>query len=180
MTVRPFAQFALTLVALAFGAVSTFAASPVLSNIIPRGGQRGTEVEVVFNGQRLEDTQELMIYEPGIEVAEFAVVSATQVKAKLKVAADCVLGTKRIRVRTASGISDLRSFRVGALPRVDEKEPNSEFVAPQVVANNVTVEGIIQNEDVDYFVIEAKKGERITAEVGSENTSQVSGAVLRM
>ena len=165
MTVRPFAQFALTLVALAFSAVSTFAASPVLSNNLPRGGQRGTDVEVLFNGQRLEDAQELMIYEPGIEVAEFAVVSPTQVKAKLKVSADCVLGTKHIRVRTASGISDLRTFRVGALPSVAEKEPNSEFAAPQVVANNVTVEGIIQNEDVDYFVIEAKKGERITAEV---------------
>ena len=165
MTVRPFAQFALTLFALAFGAASTFAASPVLSNILPRGGQRGTDVEVLFNGQRLEDAQELMIYEPGIEVAEFAVVSPTQVKAKLKVSADCVLGTKHIRVRTASGISDLRTFRVGALPSVAEKEPNSEFAAPQVVANNVTVEGIIQNEDVDYFVIEAKKGERITAEV---------------
>ncbi len=165
MTVRPFAQFALALFVLASGAASTFAASPVLSNILPRGGQRGTDVEVLFNGQRLEDAQELMIYEPGIEVAEFAVVSPTQVKAKLKVAADCVLGTKHIRVRTASGISDLRTFRVGALPSVAEKEPNSEFAAPQIVANNVTVEGIIQNEDVDYFVIEAKKGERITAEV---------------
>lgn len=165
MTVRPFAQFNLALLALALGATSAFAASPVLSNIIPRGGQRGTEVEVVFNGQRLDDAQELMIYEPGIEVAEFAVVNDKQVKAKLKVAADCVLGTKHIRVRSASGLSDLRTFRVGALPNVAEKEPNSEFIKPQEIANNSTVEGIIQNEDVDYFVIEAKKGERITAEV---------------
>ncbi len=165
MTVRPFAQFNLALFALVLGATSAFAASPVLSNIIPRGGQRGTEVEVVFNGQRLDDAQELMIYEPGIEVAEFAVVNDKQVKAKLKVAADCVLGTKHIRVRSASGLSDLRTFRVGAMPNVAEKEPNSEFIKPQEIANNSTVEGIIQNEDVDYFVIEAKKGERITAEV---------------
>jgi hypothetical protein len=165
MTVRPFAHFALALFAMAVCGASTFAASPVLSNIIPRGGQRGTEVEVVFNGQRLDDAQQLMIYEPGIEVAEFAVVNDKQVKAKLKIAADCVLGTKCIRVRTASGISDLRTFRVGALPAVAEKEPNSEFAKPQEVPNNVTVEGIIQNEDVDYFVIDAKKGERITAEV---------------
>lgn len=165
MTVRPFAHFALALFAVAICGASTFAASPVLSNIIPRGGQRGTEVEVLFNGQRLDDAQQLMIYEPGIEVAEFAVVNDKQVKAKLKIAADCVLGTKCIRVRTASGISDLRTFRVGALPAVAETEPNSEFVKPQVVPNNVTVQGIIQNEDVDYFVIDAKKGERITAEV---------------
>jgi len=165
MTVRPFVQFWICSLAILAVASSAFAASPVLSNIQPRGGQRGTEMEVLFSGQRLEDAQQLMIYEPGIEVTEFAVVSATQVKAKLKVAADCVLGTKRIRIRAASGISDLRTFMIGAMPNVAEVEPNSEFKAPQAVANNVTVEGIIQNEDVDYFVIEAKKGERITAEV---------------
>lgn len=144
---------------------SAFAASPVLSNIIPRGGQRGAETEVLFNGQRLEDAQELMIYEPGIEVAEFAVVNGGQVKAKLKIAADCVPGTKHIRVRTASGLSDLRTFRVSPLPTVLEVEPNSDFKQPQVINNNVTVEGIVQNEDVDYYVIDAKKGDRITAEV---------------
>jgi len=165
MTVRPFARFLLSSLAVLCVASSAFAASPVLSNIQPRGGQRGTEIEVLFNGQRLEDAQELMIYEPGIEVAEFAVVSATQVKAKLKIAADCELGTKHIRVRTASGVSDLRTFRVGALPNVMEKEPNSDFKQPQEIAFNTTVEGIIQNEDVDYFVVEAKQGERITAEV---------------
>ena len=163
MTVRPFAQFVLAF--LAISSASALASSPVLSNIIPRGGQRGTEVEVVFNGQRLDDAQQLMIYEPGIEVAEFTVVNDKQVKAKLKIAADCLLGTKHLRVRSATGLSDLRTFRVGALPTVAEKEPNSEFIKPQEIANNVTVEGIIQNEDVDYFVIEAKKGERITAEV---------------
>ncbi len=152
-------------VILACATAPAFAASPVLTNVLPRGGQRGIETEVVLNGQRLEDAQELMIYEPGIEVLEFAVVNGTQVKAKLKVAPDCVLGTKHIRIRTASGLSDLQNFRVGALPTVMEVEPNSDFKLPQAVSNNVTVEGVIANEDVDYFVIEAKKGERISAEV---------------
>jgi hypothetical protein len=30
---------------------------------------------------------------------------------------------------------------------------------------NVTVSGVADNEDVDYFVVQAKKGERISAEV---------------
>ncbi len=30
---------------------------------------------------------------------------------------------------------------------------------------NVTVNGIADNEDVDYYVVQAKKGERISAEV---------------
>lgn len=148
----------------AFGhAVS--ASSPALSNIIPRGAQRGTEVEVTLNGARLEDAQELMIYQPGIEVTGLTVVNGSQVKAKLKIAADCAPGTKRIRVRCASGISDLRTFMVGPLPVVAEVEPNSEFIKPQAIPMNVTIDGSIGNEDVDYFIVEAKKGERISAEV---------------
>ncbi|WP_397571240.1 PPC domain-containing protein [Schlesneria sp. T3-172] len=154
----------LTLV-LVLVASPTYAASPVLSSILPRGAQRGIETELSFNGQRLEDALELMIYEPGIEVTQFTVVNGSQVKAKLKIAPDCVLGTKHCRIRTGSGLSDLRTFRVSALPTVAEVEPNSDFKQPQIVAGNVTVEGIIQNEDVDYFLIEAKKGDRITAEV---------------
>ena len=30
---------------------------------------------------------------------------------------------------------------------------------------NVTVNGVADNEDVDYYVVEARKGDRITAEV---------------
>jgi hypothetical protein len=70
-----------------------------------------------------------------------------------------------VRVRTATGVSNLELFSVGALTIVEEKEPNSEFATPQPIALNVTVHGIVQNEDVDYFVVEAKKGQRLVAEV---------------
>ena len=54
---------------------------------------------------------------------------------------------------------------VGNLPVVREVEPNSDFATPQVIAMNSTVTGVADNEDVDYYVIEAKKGDRISAEV---------------
>ena len=53
---RSFRMFLVLL--LANCGASVFAASPVLSNILPRGAQRGVETEVLFNGQRLEDAQE--------------------------------------------------------------------------------------------------------------------------
>ncbi len=59
----------------------------------------------------------------------------------------------------------MRTFSVGVLPETDEKEPNNDFEAPQSIPINVVVNGVAQNEDVDYYVIEAKKGERISAEV---------------
>ena len=54
---------------------------------------------------------------------------------------------------------------MGALKEVNEVEPNNDFAAPQPIPMNVTVTGVADNEDVDYFVVEAKKGDRISAEV---------------
>jgi hypothetical protein len=150
---------------LAGGGSVAQAASPVLSNLEPRGGQRGTEIEVTLSGDRMADAQEILFYETGIEVTKLEVVNPQNVKVMFKVAPDAVLGSHRFRVRTATGVSELRPFFVGALPVVAEVEPNSDFAAPQAIAINTTVHGTVDNEDVDYFVVEAKKGDRITAEI---------------
>jgi hypothetical protein len=142
-----------------------FCSSPSLGGITPRGAQRGTEAVIQFNGGRLSDTKEVLFYDPGITVTKLQVVNDGQVKATVKIAADCRLGEHAMRLRSASGISELRTFYVGALPMIAEKEPNSEFTAPQKIPLNVTVTGVIDNEDVDYFSFEAKKGQRVTAEI---------------
>jgi hypothetical protein len=140
-------------------------ASPVLGGVTPRGVQRGTDTLLFFNGARLTDAKELLFYYPGISVTKLEVVNDAQVKATVKVAPDCRLGEHAARVRTSSGISDLRTFYVGALPQIDEKEPNSDFAAPQKIPLNVTVSGVVDNEDVDYFQVECKKGQRLSVEV---------------
>jgi len=141
------------------------AASPSLGAIRPVGAQRGTEVEVTLSGARLGDAKEIFYYQPGITTVSLARVDDNTVKAKLKIAADAPLGLHDLRVRTASGISELRTFSVGALKEVSEVEPNNDFAAPQAIPMNVTVTGVADNEDVDYYVVEARKGDRITAEV---------------
>src|SRR5437763_2960275 len=85
------------------------AAAPVLSSIMPRGGQRGTEVVLTFGGARLADAQEIMCYTPGFQVTKLE-AKDNQVLATVKVAADCTLGEHAFRVRTASGVSDLKTF----------------------------------------------------------------------
>ena len=78
---------------------------------------------------------------------------------------DCPLGLHDIRLRTATGVSELRVFSVGAYPEISEAEPNNDFEAPQPINLGTVVNGVAENEDIDYFVVEAKKGQRITAEV---------------
>ncbi|PHS19023.1 MAG: peptidase [Blastopirellula sp.] len=141
------------------------AAQPTFSSITPWGFQRGTEVEVLIRGSRLADANDLLFYEPGVEIKKTEVVSASQVKMTLAIAKDCKLGQHAIRIRTASGVSDMRLFYVGALPEVKEVEPNNDFEAPQEMQMNTTMNGVVLTEDQDYYVVTAKKGERITAEL---------------
>jgi hypothetical protein len=144
---------------------SARAATPSLTAIRPVGGQRGTEVDVTFSGARLGDALEIVYYQSGITTGAIKKLNDNAVSARLKIAPDAALGIHDVRVRTATGISELRTFSVGALKEVNEVEPNNDFKAPQPIATNVTVNGIADNEDVDYFVVHARKGERITAEV---------------
>jgi hypothetical protein len=141
------------------------ASAPTVGGILPRGVQRGTDAVLFFNGARLSDAKEVLFYYPGVTVTKLEVVNDTQVKATVKVAPDCRLGEHAVRLRCASGISELRTYYVGALPQVEEKEPNSEFTAPQKIPLNVTVSGVVDNEDVDYYQVECKKGQRLTAEI---------------
>jgi hypothetical protein len=147
------------------GSRSADAADPSLSIILPRGAQRGTEQVFRFSGARLQDAEQIFFYEPGFEVLEIKAADANNIDVKVRIAADCTLGEHTAQVRTKSGISEYRTFFIGALPAVEEKEPNTDFNSPQNIALNSTVSGTVQNEDVDYYVIEAKKGDRISAEV---------------
>jgi hypothetical protein len=70
-----------------------------------------------------------------------------------------------LRLRTRSGLSDLRTIFVGAFPVVAEVEPNNEPGKAQKIALNTTISGVIQSEDVDCFSVEAKAGQRLSVEV---------------
>src|SRR3954451_16598876 len=93
---------------------SVFAASPSLNAIQPRGGQRGTEVVATLSGARLGDAQEVLVYYPGVSVKKLEPVNDTTLKVTFAIAADCRLGEHAFRVRTSGGVSDLRTFWVGA------------------------------------------------------------------
>ncbi len=141
------------------------AVEPLLNDLVPTGFQRGTEVDMQFTGGRLADAQEALFYSPGITVKSWEVSGDNAVKAKLAIAPDCRLGIHAVRMRAATGISNLRLFSIGALPEVAEVEPNNLFATPQPIQLGTTVTGVVQAEDVEYFVVDAKAGQRITAEI---------------
>lgn len=153
---------------LIFAALTSFASagfSPVLNLVNPRGGQRGTEIEVTLSGERLDELQEILFYEPGITVSSLTPKDGNNVLAKLAIAPDARLGEHQLRARTAGGITVLRSFFVGQFPAVAEIEPNNSFDQPQKIELNTTVEGVAGDEDEDFYVCSLKKGQRLSVEV---------------
>src|SRR5262249_49282986 len=67
-----------------------------------------------------------------------------------------------VRLVNRWGVSNSRSFVVGDLPEVVEKEPNNDLDQAQRIELNSTVNGNMASPtDVDYFVFGGKKGQRV-------------------
>ena len=160
-----FQRIAALLIVLGTVAIVAQAASPHLAAIDPPGLQRGAETDITFSGQHLQDARGVLFYSPGIEVISLKADQDARAVARLRVAADCPLGEHDIRLWTASGISELLPLYVGPFPSIACSGSNHVLAHAQPVPVNSTVTGIIRDEEIDYFSIQVKKGDRVTSEV---------------
>jgi hypothetical protein len=163
---RCIAVAVVTLQVFGFGSMGTLEASqPEANNLSAIGVQRGGSVEVQISGARLGDARELLFYSPGLTASNITKIDANNMKATITAAADAKTDLHGFRVITDSGTSNMRLFSVSALPSAVEVEPNSEFPQAQAIQKNCTVEGVVLNEDVDYFAVELEAGERLNVEL---------------
>ncbi len=132
---------------------------------MPGGAQRGTEAEITFTGSNLTDASGFLFAEPGFEGEVLPKAAGNSFKAKIKVGPDVRLGEHQFRVITASGVSDVRLFYVTPFPVVAEVEDKANPQAVQSIPLNTTVSGRTQEDDVDFFQVELKKGQRLGLEV---------------
>lgn len=146
-------------------AVSAEAASPRFNSITPPGGQRGNETSITLNGARLDTGPEIVFIGAGIKLVKIDATKTNSLKATIHIDKDCPLGEHQLRVRTAGGVSELRTFWIGAYPNLNEFEPNNERAKAHQVSLGTTINGTAGGEDTDFFRVEAKKGQRISAEV---------------
>lgn len=154
-------------------ALCAAAFTPDLRYVQPRGGKLGTEVEVQFQGNRLYEPQEVLLYKKGITVKSLEKgKDHKSAKAVLVIAPDAELGEHPMRLRCKSGITYMRTFWVGQFPTVMEartedgkRDLNNEFNEPQKINLHTTVQGWADREDADYYQVQAKKGDRLSVEV---------------
>jgi hypothetical protein len=149
---------------------------PRISIVSPTGGKAGTTVEVLVTGQDVDSPEGLLFSHPGIkgEIVDKTVGKADPamkgqggapfgtVRCKVVIAAETPLGMHDLRLVSALGVSNPRTFVVGDQTDVLEKEPNNDIDQAQRVEINTTINGSINSPtDVDYFVFAGKKGQRV-------------------
>lgn len=154
---------------------AAWCAEPLVNSVLPRGGQRDSEETVLLKGNRLLNPEAIFFYTKGITATNLELKSTKEIKATFKISKDAQHGQHEFRLRTKNGMSKLWTFWVGPFPNLQEEEPNSSFEEAQPVPNEITVNGTITNEDVDYFEINATKGQRISVEI---EAIRLSGAMF--
>lgn len=161
-----------------------------LFSVFPAGGKQGTAVELTITGGDLEEVNQLYFDHPGIKselVQEMKdgkpvpVPAAGPAKFKVTIAPEVPLGLHDVRAIGRFGISNPRTFVVGDMIEVNETEPNNSLAAPtRVLADKVpsiTVNGQINGAtDIDYFVFQARAGQRILVDCyGQRIDSRLNG-----
>ena len=72
---------------------------PKLDRVLPRGGQRGTTVEVTLVGTHLATARDLLISPGGVSVEALEPDGNSKLRARLVLAPDAELGPRAVWVR---------------------------------------------------------------------------------
>ena len=175
LRVLPCALFPLVLAASAV-------AAPYIEHLYPAGGSAGQTLEVTLGGKALDGARAVWVSGTGVtgEVltvneptrAQIAAarerdeVASQSARLRLKIAPDAVRGVRDLRIMARAGLSNRFRFEIGHLREVLEKEPNNSHDAAQVLPPlPVTVNGQINNADLDFFRFSASAGQHLLLQV---------------
>mgnify|MGYP002382217708 CR=1 FL=1 len=148
---------------------------PMVTHCTPVAIQRGTETEIVVDGQmNFAGIHKAIIEGKGVSAEvvglppakEQTPTAAKSTKLKFKATQDAALGVREFRLASALGISTLGQILVVADPIVLEGANNDTRDKAQGVQVPCVISGRIEiAEDVDHFKFTAKAGQTLTFEV---------------
>ncbi len=141
------------------------ASSPEANSLSLVGLQRGTSVEITISGARLGDAHSLLFYSPGLSANNVTKIDDNSIKATVTATQDAACDLHPFRVVTNTGLSNMRLLNVSDLPSIAEAEPNNEFQKAQLISLNSTIDGVVLNEDVDYYAVDLKQGQQMNVEL---------------
>ena len=156
---------------------SANAQPPRIERLETAGGQRGTEFNVKFQGERTGSTTDVILYDDGLQLAGVRSDDSESVVVTLKADADCPPGEYAVRLKTPTGVSDLRTIHISPYRRMVESGENGTVAEAINIESGVTIHGVVEEGDVDMYRLRLQKGERLSCEVvGIRNTRYVFDA----
>ena len=156
-------------VTLLAAALSQSAIAQTLELLLPAGGSRGQQVQVVCYGRDLKDTKSVVWLHPdetndAIEVLQIE-PAKDRVTLHLQVRDDCPFGAHLFALHTVRGLTRPKAFHVSPLPSIPERGDHATRADAQRIALNLTVDGRLLAEDLDWYAFEADQGQVVRAEV---------------
>ena len=155
---------------------NTFAQSEAryVGKVSPLVGQRGRTIALTIVGENLNPAAQIHFYRKGLRASNLQTSSdGRQLKAQLRITANCPVGQHPFRVRTAHGWTTMSTFYVTAYPVDEERKSPSTYEDCQAIKNNSTVVGFISKVgEVDYYRMRVKKGQRVSVDMQSVRLAQ--------
>jgi hypothetical protein len=181
------------LLALSFPALG---ASPVLTDLQPRGVERGHSFTLTITGRDLAPDARIVSTLP----AAFTPVNAAEMAGQMNPMGraiaflvepkpDAAPGVYPIRIESSKGISNVLLFTVGTFPEISEEEslpysrPNrndSIETAQPIQSSPVTVNGKLRGAERDVYRVNGKAGERRVFEIEARRAGSAIDPVLRI
>jgi hypothetical protein len=147
---------------------------------MPMGGQVGTEVEVAITGQTIEDIDQLLFSNQGINAQPKLSSDGKPEPNKfiVTIAADCPPGIHEARVMSRLGVSSSRVFTVGTLPEVKQDQPSTTVAAALPLEVNSICNATLPVRAVNHYSFEAKQGQRIIVDCAAKGIDSKMNPVL--
>ena len=175
---------------------AAFAAAPVITELQPRGAERGHSFTLTIKGRDLATDARIFSTLP----ASFTLVKSPpeadptampgrSIAFLVEPKSDVAPGVYAIRIESTKGISNVLMFTIGTFPEVIEEEslpysrPNrndSIETAEPIQSSPVTVNGTLRGPERDVFRVSGKAGERRVFEVEARRCGSAIDPVLRI
>ncbi|MEX2026379.1 MAG: PPC domain-containing protein [Pirellulaceae bacterium] len=175
---RHFPQLAAFIAVAALLTACATAAPPEVTAFSPTGIQRGQTAEIAVAGNLPAWPLQIWSEFPGLTIEP----AADKGQLKIIAAADAPAGIHWIRLANGEGASPPRPFFVGALPEIEEKEPNQTLAeATPVSASSVVSGKLAKRGDVDLFAVTLQPGQTLVADLlANEVLGSPMDAVLQL
>ena len=165
-------------------------ATPVLTELDPRGAQRGKSLTLTLAGKNLPEGAQLLSNLPAtftpLTPPQENMGAGRKLPFLVELKSDAAIGSYPIRVQTPDGLSNVLLFTVGAFPEVEEEESkpesrehsNDSIETAERIEAPVTINGTLRGPDRDYYRIHAKQGQRLVFEVEARRIGSAIDPVL--